>query len=451
MSDAVSRLLDRLEAALLAMPAHRYWIAYSGGIDSHVLLHAAATLSPQLKGSVNAVHVNHGLNPASSQWAAHCVATCDALDVPSHIFSVNAKPDKGESPEAAARVARYDAFAQLIEAGDCLLTAHHQEDQAETLLLQLLRGAGPHGLAAMPRHVPFAKGSLGRPMLAFSQQAIEQYASDKLLHWIEDPSNRETDFERNYLRHEVIPKLKSHWPAYAKTVARSAAHCAEAAGLLDQLAADDLVTVSGNEQSVSDSLPLHKLQQISGERRRNLLRLWLRSLNLPIVSKAVMGEIESTLIAAREDASPLVSWPGGEMRRYRDRLYAMTPLDPLDELTVIPWQWQQPLQLPAGLGRLGAAVSECVDRKSAGVNLDQCRALPMTIRFRGGGERCQLPGRAHRHALKGLMQEAGIPPWQRSRIPLIYLGEQLAAVVGHFYCEPFVAKTGESAVTFSID
>ncbi len=304
MSTATAQLLHQLGVALQAMPAQRYWVAYSGGVDSHVLLHAMAALRPQLTATLNAVHVNHGLNPAASEWAAHCVSVCEALDIACHLFNVDAHAQKGESPEAAARDARYHAFSQLIERGDLLLTAHHQEDQSETLLLQLLRGAGPHGLAAMPALCRFSAGNLARPLLAISQAQIEQYANDKLLHWIEDPSNQDRGVERNYLRHEIIPSFKSHWPAFAKTVSRSAGHCAEAVELLDELAAEGLHQLTGwvKDQPVPLTLPLPDLQQMTPQRRRNILRYWLRIRELPIVSTKVMAQVECSLIEAREDA-----------------------------------------------------------------------------------------------------------------------------------------------------
>lgn len=443
------QLLQALGSVLQSMPAQRYWVAYSGGVDSHVLLHAMAALRPQMVATLNAVHVNHGLNAAANGWAAHCIAVCDALEIPCHLFNIDAHAQKGESPEAAARDARYQAFSQLIKHGDCLLTAHHQEDQAETLLLQLLRGAGPHGLAAMPTLDSFAAGTVGRPLLALSQTQIEQYANAGALQWIDDPSNRNCRFARNYLRHEVIPKLKAHWPTLSRTLSRSAENCAEAAELLDQLAAEDLQQLTGwqQTQTIPATVPLQKLQEMVPKRRRNLLRYWIKKLELPIVSKKIMNQIEYSLVMARKDAMPLVKWPGGELRRSREELYAMAPLATFDTTTTLPWQWQrESLILPAGLGTLMAHTTA----QTAGLSRSQCEQLPLTIRFRQGGERCRLAGRHHHHALKGLLQAAGVPPWQRDRIPLIYLGDQLAAVVGHFYCAPFQAEAGERAVTFAI-
>ncbi|VAW86250.1 tRNA(Ile)-lysidine synthetase [hydrothermal vent metagenome] len=452
---ATTRLLQQLGEALQQIPANRYWVAFSGGIDSHVLLHAMATLRPQLSATLNAVHVNHGLNAKAVEWAAHAVSVCDLLDIPCHVFNVNASAEKGESPEAAARDARYDAFSALIEAGDVLLTAHHREDQAETLLLQLVRGAGPHGLAAMPLSRSFSNGQLARPLLATEQALINHYAAEKALLWVEDPSNQNLGFERNFLRHEVMPVLKAHWPALSRTLSRSAAHCAEAAGLLDELALEDLKHAAQWRQGrpLPERIPLDYLQQMGPPRRKNLLRFWIKKLDLGIVSSTVIGQIEASMINTKEDAMPLISWQGGELRRYRQHLYAMPLLPSFDASTMLRWQWEKGgLKLPTAQGVLNAHISEVniENDKPRGLSLAQCEKLPMTVRFRRGGERCQLAGRQHHHELKGLLQQAAVPPWQRERIPLIYLGDQLAAVVGYYDCEPFLAQGSEPAVTFTI-
>ncbi len=455
VNTAATDLLQQLYTTLATLPANRYWVAYSGGVDSHVLLHAMASLRPKLSATLNAVHVNHGLNPAAKEWAAHAAAVCDALDIPCHLFNIDAQSAKGESPEAAARAGRYHAFSQLIDEGDLLLTAHHQQDQAETLLLQLCRGAGPAGLAAMPFVVSFSRGMLARPLLAVSQALINRYAQEKSLQWVEDPSNQQLDVERNYLRHEVVPKLTVHWPAFAKTAARSAAHCADASALLDELAAEDLKRSSKWEvgHPVPAQLSVIFLQGMMPERRRNLLRFWIKKNELPIVSERILYQIESSLLNARADAAPLVQWAGGDLRRYRGHLYAMPPLAPFDRSMVYPWRWQEkPLELPASLGTLVAHTHKMggEDESPSGLSFAQCENFPVTVRFRQGGERCRLVGRAHHHALKDLLQQAGVPPWLRDRIPLIFLGDQLAAAVGLFCCAPFHAQKGETKVVFSI-
>src|SRR5690606_38380138 len=218
----------------------RVWVAYSGGLDSTVLLHALAARRDALPAPLHAVHVNHNLHPDSARWARDCQAVCDALDVPMESFAVTVGNGRGVSVEAAARDARYDVFRDLLEDDELLLTAQHQDDQLETFLLQAFRGAGPHGLAAMPRQAPFGRGRLCRPLLDFSRAELEAWARARGLEWLDDPSNAEARFARNFLRLEILPALRQRWPQLAATVSRSARHCAEAAWLLDEMAALDL-------------------------------------------------------------------------------------------------------------------------------------------------------------------------------------------------------------------
>jgi len=198
---------------------------------------------------------------------------------------------------------------------------------------------------------------------------------------------------------------------------------------------------------------LDYLRQISLSRRKNLLRFWIKKLGLGIVSSVIIGQIEASMVNAKEDAMPLISWQGGELRRYRQHLYAMPPLPSFDASAVLHWQWSKGgLKLPSAQGILNAHISEthAKNDNTRGLSLAQCEKLPMTVRFRRGGERCRLAGRQHSHELKGLLQQAAVPPWLRERIPLIYLGDQLAAVVGYYHCEPFLAQNNEPAVTFTI-
>ncbi len=420
-------------------PARRYWIAYSGGLDSHVLLHALAAVRDRLPAeTLCAVHVNHGLSPAADEWAEHCLAVCDSLDIPCRILHVDAHPGKGESPEAAARNARYQAISFLMEATDGLLTAHHQNDQAETVLLQLLRGGGPRGLAAMPRRDVFGSGWRGRPLLDFSRDDLQSYAQSEQLCWIEDESNYDTGIERNFLRHKVIPLLRSHWPALGKTLSRVAAHSAEAAELLDQLAAQDFVTGPEGE------LDINRLKMLPPVRQRNLLRYWIRQSGLPLPDSIHLQRIIDEILPAAADASPLVSWAGAEVRRYRDRLYAMAPLPLHDSSRIHDWDMAGAFHLPDG------SVLHALPVTGQGIKHVLCQNARVTVRFRRGGERCRPAGRTHTRQLKKLLQEQGIPPWQRERIPLIYLGDELAAVVGLFICEPFQAGRGEAGVKISL-
>jgi tRNA(Ile)-lysidine synthase len=415
----------------------RYWVAYSGGLDSHVLLHAMARLRDEHGVMLQAAHVDHALHPDSARWAEHCQTVCADLNIPCQTVRVHAKADAGVSPEAAARRARYQALADLMEPGDDLLTAHHQDDQAETLLLQLLRGAGPYGLAAMPPCARFAAGLHLRPLLEFSRAALRRYAEEHKLRWIEDPGNIKRDFARNYLRHDVMPLIHARWPAAAVTLARGARLQAEAAELMDALAELDLRQAQGVQKN---TLSISALNTLSDTRRRNVLRQWIKGLGLPQPDSRHVQRLLQDVLSARADATPCVRWRGAEVRRYRDELYAMPPLAPHDASLIVPWDMKQPLTLPADLG-----VLSCVPSAGAGIK----ETAGVTVRFRRGGERCTPSGRHETHVLKKLLQEAGVPPWRRERIPLIYIGGQLAAVSDLWVCEPFQAGPGEAGLWIS--
>lgn len=430
----------QLRHILEASPcAPRYLVAYSGGRDSHVLLHAMAGLREALPGDLRAIHVNHGLHPQADQWARHCRSVCDALSVPLHIVSVDARAVVGESPEAAARHARYQAFTRHMEQGDCLLTAHHCDDQAETLLLQLLRGAGPHGLASMPVRASFAGGTHLRPLLGCGRAQLAAYAAAHHLQWIEDPSNQDTGLRRNFIRHEVLPLLATHWPAAARTLARSAAHCAEASRLLDDVAATDLQRVAGGGPR---QLNIPMLNTLDEARRYNVIRHWIGSQGFPLPRQTHLEHILRDVLQAAADRMPRVCWAGTEVRRYRDTLCLMAPLSSFDNRVVLPWDLRGTLTLPAGLGMLEAVTAEGGDVLTPDIR----KRRDVTVRFRQGGEICHPAGHGHALPLKKLFQEQGIPPWERERIPLIYVGETLTMVVGICVCESHAAAWGVTGI-----
>ncbi len=429
---------NALYACLSDTPARRYLVAYSGGLDSTVLLHALATLRAQLAPvEIAALHVDHGLHAQSAQWAETCSSRCAALDIPCSVLRVHARPRKGESPEAAARQARYSALAARLAAGDVLLTAQHCDDQAETVLLQLLRGSGPRGLAAMPVSAALGAGLLLRPLLAFDRAELLRYACAQQLEWIEDHSNADIGFDRNYLRHEVMPRIFTRWPSVSRTLARSARHCADAAALICEVAEKDLAAA---RDEAGGGLAISRLARLAPERQRQVLRTWIEGSGLPLPDSVQLARIFSDVIASRRDATPVLCWPGAELRRYRDSLYLMPPQPIFDMQQIHSWQAWAPLVIE-GLGVLSAHATH-----GEGLSVRALQQAPLSVRFRRGGERCHPFGRGHSHALKKLMQEAGIPPWRRERIPLLYSGEVIASVVGLWVCEGFQAGLGEPAV-----
>lgn len=433
--------LQRLDEALSQLPAvNGFLVAFSGGVDSCVLLHALKQGHPDEP--IHAIHVNHQLQADAAHWALHCQSFCKALDIPLQQQVIEVNASRGESLEARARELRYRVFEQQLRDNECLLTAHHQDDQAETLLLQLLRGAGPHGLAAMPAVARFALGYHARPLLNFTRDEIHAYARQHGLQWIEDRSNADTAFDRNFLRHEIVPRLKQRWPSAACTLSRSAHLCADAAQLLDARAKDllDNVTVAGAAQ-----LLVPALQRLTDSDCRNVLRYWLHQSGLPLPAAAHLQAIMRTVIQAREDAQPLVKWGDAEVRRFDDALYAMHALAPHDSHRVYDWDGQQSLAV-AGVGVL--SVHPAADD---GINLQRLRHARLQVRFRQGGERCRQHGHAHSQSLKNLFQQWRIPPWQRDRIPLIYNDEELVCVVGYSICEGYRAGEGEPGVLLRVE
>jgi tRNA(Ile)-lysidine synthase len=429
---------DRLLETLGQLPAaDRCHVALSGGLDSCVLLHLLVTLRQQLPWALRAIHVHHGLQTQADLWQAHCEAICAQYDIPLHSVRLSLDPAPGESLEAVAREARYRVFAERMGAGDLLLTAQHRDDQAETLLLQLLRGSGPAGLAAMPSVSRFATGWLARPLLAFPRASLESYAAQNPLSWHEDPSNRDLRFDRNFIRHEVMPLLASRWPAASATLARAARFSGELLSLAKEEAEDDLAQVQRVEAA---GLSISALRHFGSIRLRNLLRHWIVATGAPLPHAKKLARIEREAVHGRDDAMPLIAWGGWEVRRYRDLLMLDRSLPAVDSKMSLDWLDGAELTLPGGLGRLIATPGE------GGIDPSRWSAARIEVRFRRGGESCLPAGQAHHRTLKKLFQEWGVPPWQRTRIPLIYLDGELAAIPGRFVCHPFAAAEGTASI-----
>ncbi|MDT8387625.1 MAG: tRNA lysidine(34) synthetase TilS [Thiogranum sp.] len=430
-----SRSKRDLQCSLDDLPAaSAYWVAYSGGIDSHVLLHLLAERRDRLPGPLSAVHVDHRIQQQSGDWAIHCRAVCTELDVPFHLLTVSGSAGSGESPEAAARNARYRGLAEWLPNGAVLLTAQHRDDQAETLLLQLLRGAGPAGLAAMPARVQLGCGWLVRPWLSVPRSDIESYAHAERLRWVEDPSNTDLRYDRNLLRQRILPELRQRWPGMAGVLARAAAHQADQVEIAAALADSDYASCRDARR---DCLNVTALTALSVARQRNLLRYWIKSNDLPVPSQVVLERVRCEVPGCRQDASPLVRWPGAELRRYRTRLFIMPPLSVQDRTERIAWQPPQSLHLESVDGELSVqpVVGQGWRMPDAGAAIE--------VRFRQGGETLRPAGRAHHQRLGHLFQDWGVPPWERDRVPLVYVDDKLAAVAGHCVTESFAACAGE--------
>ncbi|AFL72877.1 tRNA lysidine(34) synthetase TilS [Thiocystis violascens] len=423
-------------AALLArfQNVSRCWIGFSGGLDSSVLLSAAASVRERLPGALQAVHLDHGLHPDSATWAAHCQSQCDALVIPLTIRCLHLQPHPGESIEAVAREARYRAFSSLLGPGDLLLAAHNRDDQAETLLLALLRGSGVQGLAAMPFEMPCGPGRLIRPLLDTTRETLTAYAQTQGLDWIDDPSNRVTSLDRNYLRHRVLPVLRERWPALATTLSRSASHCAEAAELTDRLAAQTLDGLGGAHPGTLDIPGLVRIDRVL---QKSVLRLWLRRRGFVVPDTRHLRRILDEILTARADANPLVAWSGCEIRRYRRDLFALPPLPaPPSPASAINWsvgEEMTTLELPSGLGRLEWHPTAKGDRLSV-IKGDETGQKTLKVRFGLTGLNCRRPADSHTRSLKKLYQTLGIPVWWRPYIPLVFDGDTLIAIADVCHC-----------------
>ncbi len=419
--------------------AHTYWIAYSGGLDSHVLLHMFAQLKKLLSLQVKAVHINHSLSPHAPAWQAHCQTVSRALDIEWVTATVQAQAQLGESPEETARNKRYEVLSGLLAPNDLLLTAHHQDDQAETLLLQLLRGAGPKGLAAMPLLKACGAGQQARPLLTFTRAELTDYAVENKLVWIEDESNGDLNFSRNYIRREIMPLLKQRWPSVTDTFARTAAHCAEMQALCDEMGAVDLVAARGREEQ---TLSVRYLQSLTAARQRQVLRMWIKQLNYFVPDTVKLQQIQREILGARADKNPHVAWKNVDCRRYRDDIFIMKRLGASHAARILPWDLQTSMALPE-LGILHADL-----KPGAGLSAT-CENV--TVRFRQGGEVCQLPKRNFTSSLKKLFWEWNVAPWERDRLPLIFVGDKLAAAPGFFVGEEFSARDGEAGYVLSFE
>ena len=415
-NDPVARAIEILFSTGLA-PCY---LAYSGGMDSHVLLHALASYQKKHPALVLTVlHINHQLHPNADQWALQCQTVCEQWDLPCYVEQVTVTSRHGL--EADARYARYQAFASHMKPESLLVTAHHQRDQAETFLLQALRGAGPNGLGGIRYRQPFAGGYLMRPFLSLSPAQLTDYAKQHQLQWLDDPSNAHVSLRRNFLRHHVLPLLTSQWPGAEKTLARSAALCA------------DQHQVIASAITVCEQVSVKELLKQPTAQRNHWLRQWCLKKQLGLPTQQQLQQLNETVLKAKQAADPQLAWqaPGNKyrsiVRRYRDTLYGDFLKPCLIPHSPIPWHYETPLILDE-LGTLTAVLTKGKGIKAA---LLQDRTLYVT--FRQGGERFFPSNRIGSHPLKKLFQIWGVPPWQRATTPLICLDEELIAVVG-FCC-----------------
>ncbi|KTD44726.1 tRNA lysidine(34) synthetase TilS [Legionella parisiensis] len=463
---------------------NRLIIGFSGGLDSTVLLHVLAS-HPTLLTRLIAVHVNHGISANASCWQLHCQQFCQNLGIP--LITQGVQFDRSANIEEGARIARYAVFSSLLAEEDCLLLGHHLNDQAETVLLQLFRGSGVDGLAAMPDFGQLALGKIARPFLTHSREELEHYAAFHQLSWIEDESNEDIGYSRNYLRQQIMPLLKRKWPGVIGNIARTALHCQQAKRNLDMLAAQDMASEENLEKLTGNSLLITPLKALGRDRIANVLRVWLKNNKIQLPSTVTFWRLIDEVIFASPDAVPLVSWGEVTVRRYQKHLYLdnrnannltsyIRPLSKLaakrdilgdsecrtaaytksheDQSTIstkqicsavefhkrsIEWSaFPLPLVIP------NSSINLLAKKDNQGLVIPA--GAKIFVQFRQGGEEFFLHGQTKR--LKKLFQEWGVPPWLRERIPLIYFNDKLAAVVGYAMSDLFFIEECPDAWTF---
>jgi tRNA(Ile)-lysidine synthase len=407
-------------------------VAYSGGVDSHVLLHAIHNLKQQdhFNFCLSAIHIHHGLSQNADKWQTHCQQVCATLNIEFQTANVNVQSAPRQSLEAQAREARYNKLAELAPANSQVLLGQHQDDQLETFLLQLKRGAGPKGLSAMNRSwisdypsQPDKQVGFYRPLLDTRQQTILDYAQQHKLLWCEDESNQNTDFERNFLRHDVLPILQSRWPEISRSVSRSAALCAEQQHLLDEVCEKKLKQI----QASPYSLHLPALQLLSQSWLHQLVRYWLSELGIQSPSLAVLNQLKQEVLDAAEDASPILQWNGWQFRRFNQMLFVIA-VKPLIDKQVLIWNGGSQMDLPLDMGTLH--FRKCSEPIINSLTLDS-KAGDISIQFGGYSQRFTPKGAVHSKPLKQWFKQWQIPPWVRNQVVLLRQNDQLLGILMH--------------------
>lgn len=420
-------------------PNDRLAIALSGGVDSVVLLHVLSKLSAEIPFSLTAVHVNHGISRNAPLWSQFCSDLCHSYGIPIDIANLNLKKEPGVSLEALARDERYRIFSRTQ--ANYVVLAHHLDDQAETLLLQLLRGAGIKGLSGMPwirRQPDVAAPQLLRPFLEITRDQIEAYARQHRLNWIYDESNDSVTYNRNFLRHEILPVLKKRYPGYGKTLLRTSRHLSEASQLLDELAEIDSANCLA-----AGKLAIDKIRLLSFSRAKNLLRYTLSQQNLPLPSAVKLEDILKQLLSSSRDSQIHIRFGDTTIRCFKGLVHICP--EEVTQQAPRPSQFIWQGQLPLTLTHLGGTVY-LTETESQGIDPQKIFNQSIALRTRQGGEHfkpaCNRPTRS----LKNLLQEASIPPWQRRTMPLLFCNDQLIWVPGIGIECNFQVKSGETGI-----
>ena len=409
-------------------------------MDSVVLLHLLQSIAPRFQWQLSALHVHHGISLNADAWAEFCIRLCAQYDIPLQVEHVDITPLRDEhGVEAAARKLRHAVF--LKQVCDFVALAHHADDQAETLMLQLLRGAGVKGGAAMPVLKPanLQMHATVRPLLDISRELLHDYATQNGLSWIEDESNTDVRYPRNFLRHRILPELGARFPQYRETFARSAQHFAEASQLVDELAQLD-----ASQALDGETLDVNVLRSLSHVRAKNLLRYFLHVRGAVMPQSVQLEDMLRQLCDAREDAAVCVAFGDWEVRRYQDGVYAMRAQSDFDPAAVLVWTGEAELPWSA----MGAKIMFSTTSGN-GISLDKLKGEKISLRLRSGGGSLRLHSKGANRSLKNILQEKSVPPWQRERLPLLYCGDELVAIIGVAIHAAYQANEGEKSLLVS--
>jgi tRNA(Ile)-lysidine synthase len=413
-------------------------VGLSGGRDSVVLLHLIGQVRAEFSMSVSAIHVNHQISPNANRWADFCLALCEKIAIPLRIEQVIVARDSGKGLEASARAARYSAYAR--DAADVILLAHHRDDQAETVLLQALRGAGLKGISAMPTVKSLgADKQIIRPLLDIAPAILADYAAANDLTWIHDESNDDVHYTRNYLRHDIFPRLAEHLPQSTASLVRLGQHATEAQGLLDDLAQiDSEIVLCG------DRIRISQLLSLSPARAKNFLRYVFKKGSVPVPNSVQMNEILQQLRLRKADDQTEIKWSNWRIRCFRDEIYFTHVSRGSHGAWSVPWLGEIQLRLPHGCGELH--IKHAI---GTGVAQASIAGRILFLKSRVGGEKIRLAENRPRRSLKNLLQEKGMPPWSRETMPLLFCDETLIWVPDVGVDIQYAAKSNEPSFVFS--
>ncbi len=433
------RVFGDLRSELLSAP--QVLVGFSGGLDSSVLLDMLSQTIPSDR--ITAIHINHGLSAKASQWQAHAELFCQSRGITCHSENVNVE-HYGSGPEAAARQVRYDVFEKLLHQQGILLLGHHQDDQIETLLYRLMRSSGPLGLSGIPVTRSIGAGTLYRPLLTWSKEELKTYALAKSIEWVEDKSNSCNDYDRNFLRNRLIPILAERWPDYRKRLSGVSAISRDSTELCRDLASQDIMSLESRPERGGVSLLIDSFNKLSRVRQKNVLRHWAETQNRHTPSRRIIDEIINSVVESRIDASPKVICGDSEYRRYDGRLYLLDSIklvsEPVENPLDLSLQHRDAINLGGGMQLVAEPT------RGEGLRMPENRAF--RIANRQGGEHCHPVGRSRSNSLKKCLQEFGLEPWWRDRVPLILLDQQIVAVADLWVCEGWQVKPEEIGIKF---